>query len=208
MTMDQKNALIEQICVAARILPVITIGRGGTPAHVLASPADLARAGVRVRESSRGGDVTYHGPGQLVAYPIIDLSRHGPGRDLHRYLRALEQVVVDMLGEFGIVGRREPGLTGVWTVRGKVAAVGVAVRRWVTMHGFAVNVCPAMEHFRLIVPCGIVGRPVTSMSALLGRPVAVREVLDPLVRHAAGNLGFAEVDRQDELERARWCVWG
>lgn len=162
--------------------PVITVGRGGKAGHVLADAEALRRQGVQLRETSRGGDVTYHGPGQLVGYPILDLRRCACGPDVHRYLRDLEQVIIDMLAEFGIVGRREAGLTGVWTGAGKVAAIGVAIRRWVTMHGFAVNANPEMGHFGLIVPCGLADRAVTSMTALLGRPVGVEELVEPTIR--------------------------
>lgn len=181
--------------------PVITIGRGGSEANLRADAATLAREGVALRWTSRGGDVTYHGPGQLVGYPIIDLKHHGHGRDVHRYLRDLEQVVIDMLAEFGIVGRRVPPMTGVWTGGGKVAAIGVAIRRWVTMHGFAVNVDPQMEHFRLIVPCGLANREVTSMAALAGRPVTVEEVVEPTIRRFAAVFGFdtAGFRRLDEF---------
>ena len=170
--------------------PVITIGRGGSAANVLADAAALEREGIAMRTTGRGGDVTYHGPGQLVAYPIVDLRHHGGGRDVHRYLRDLEQVVIDMLAEFGIVGRREAGMTGVWTNGGKVAAIGVAIRRWVTFHGFAVNADPNMDHFNLIVPCGIADGEVASMSALLGRPVGVEDTIEPTIRHFAAVFGF------------------
>jgi lipoyl(octanoyl) transferase len=170
--------------------PVITVGRGAEAGHVLADATALERQGVELRETSRGGDVTYHGPGQLVGYPILDLRRRGREPDVHRYLRDLEEVVIDMLAEFGIVGRREPGLTGVWTERGKVAAIGVAVRRWVTMHGFAVNADPVMAHFGLIVPCGLADRQVTSMTALLERPVSVGEIIEPTARSFSRVFGM------------------
>jgi len=196
--------------------PVITIGRGGSGANVRADETDLERRGILLRQTGRGGDVTYHGPGQLVTYPIIDLRHHGGGRDIHRYLRDLEQVVIDMLAEFGIVGRRVAGMTGVWTSGGKVAAIGVAIRRWVTFHGFAVNADPNMDHFNLIVPCGIADLEVTSISALLGRPVGVEEIIEPTIRHFAAVFGFRlpspwQGEGGDGLEpRARigpWSAW-
>ena len=168
--------------------PVITLGRGAKAANVVASRSRLEQEGVEVHESSRGGDVTYHGPGQVVGYPILRLDLHG--KDIHRYLRDLEEVLIRTLAAFGIEGRRSPGLTGVWTDGGKVAAIGVAVRRWVTYHGFALNVCPNMEHFGLIVPCGIRHEGVTSLAALLGRPISVAEVKPLLVECMVEVFGF------------------
>lgn len=152
--------------------PVITISRRADAAsHLLATPAMLQRAGVALAETDRGGDITYHGPGQLVAYPILDLNLLNLG--LHDYMRMLEQVVIDALAVFGVTGRRDPGATGVWVDRpsgpaAKVCAMGVRVRKWVSMHGLAMNVTTNLDHFRLIVPCGLQGRPVTSLSQLLG----------------------------------------
>jgi len=152
--------------------PVVTVTRRPRAAsHVLADGAALAAAGVDLVETDRGGDVTYHGPGQLVAYPIIDLAR--AGLRLHAYVRLLEQAAIDTIARYGVVGVREPGATGVWVPTGagtmaKVCAIGVRVRKWVTMHGLALNVRPDLGHFGLIVPCGLVGRPVTSLEVLLG----------------------------------------
>lgn len=152
--------------------PVVTVTRRGAAAgHVLFSEEALAARGVELRETDRGGDVTYHGPGQLVCYPIVDLNRLG--LNLHGYMRALEEAVIGTLARFGIAGERDPAATGVW-VRdpetdgtAKVCAMGVRIRRWVTMHGLAINVDPDMGHFDLIVPCGLAGRGVTSMRRVL-----------------------------------------
>jgi len=160
--------------------PVITIGRSGTREHVLADAARLRTERVEVVEVNRGGDVTYHGPGQIVAYPIIDLHRHG--RSVHRYLRDLEEVIILALSGFGIVGHRDAQYTGVWVGTEKIAAIGVAIRRWVTTHGFALNVAPNMDHFKLIQPCGIRGRGVTSIERILGQPVNRSDVEDSLIR--------------------------
>ena len=130
---------------------------------------------------NRGGDVTYHGPGQLVGYPHLDLRRRG--RDIHRYLRDLEETVIRTLAGFGIDSFRQAGLTGVWTELGKIASIGVGVRRWVTFHGFALNVAPDLRFFEAIDPCGIAGCPVTSMTSLLARPLAVAEVIPVYRRH-------------------------
>ena len=149
---------------------------------------DDRRAGVKVRETGRGGDVTYHGPGQLVGYPILDLK---PDRkDLHRYLRDLEGVLIDALAELGVVGRRWEGYTGVWTNGGKIAAIGVRVSSgWITSHGFALNVATDLRYFDTIVPCGIRGEAVTSLERELGRTVGVAEVEAAVVRAFAARFG-------------------
>ncbi len=154
--------------------PVITIGRRpGAARHLSATPERLARLGVEVCETDRGGDVTYHGPGQLVVYPILDLNVLRLG--LHAYMRLLEGAVIEAVARFGVRAQRDPSATGVWVegVTGpepalaKVCAMGVRVRRWVSMHGLALNVSPDLSHFELIVPCGL-ERPVTSLDSLLG----------------------------------------
>ncbi len=169
--------------------PVITLGRRANRANVLVSEDELRRRGFEVHEVTRGGDVTYHGPGQIVGYPILDLNRHRLG--LRDYMRALEEVLIRAIAEFGIEGSRIDGLTGVWTPKGKVAAIGVAIRSWVTYHGFALNVDPDLSHFLAITPCGITDRPVTSMAKLLGRHVALDEVLPVVERHFRDVFGFA-----------------
>jgi lipoyl(octanoyl) transferase len=156
--------------------PVITLGvkTRNDRGHIVASADSLARQGVEVFETGRGGDVTYHGPGQLVGYPIIDLK---PDRcDVHRYVRDLEEVLIRTAAAFGIDAGRSPGLTGVWVGQDKLAAIGVRISRWVTSHGFALNVTTDLSHFDFIIPCGIVGRGVTSIQRLLGRPVPLEDV--------------------------------
>ena len=160
---------------------VLTLGvRGGAGwAHILAGADQLAARGVEVHETGRGGDVTYHGPGQIVGYPIIDLK---PDRcDVHRYVRDLEEVLIRTAGDYGIVAERVPGLTGVWVDNDKLAAIGVRIARWVTSHGFAFNVSTDLDYFNLIVPCGIAGRGVTSLDGLVGRAVDRRAVEDRIV---------------------------
>jgi len=142
---------------------VVTMGRNGHHENLLAQPDLLARSGIEFYETNRGGDVTYHGPGQIVGYPILDLREWK--RDVHLYVRAIEQVIIDALAGFGIVAGREAGATGVWTGEGKIAAIGVHISRWVTSHGFALNVDTDLNYFRYIVPCGLT-RPVTSMRKL------------------------------------------
>ena len=147
--------------------PVITLGRRGDARHVLVPRAPVLRV-------SRGGDVTYHGPGQLVGYPILDLGRRG--RDIDRYLRALEDVLIAVAGRFGLVAGRQRGLTGVWLGNDKLAAIGVGIRRWVTMHGFALNVADLRAEFAAIVPCGLAGIGVTSLEQATGRCPAMADV--------------------------------
>jgi lipoyl(octanoyl) transferase len=161
---------------------VLTLGvRGdGGRAHILATPDLLESRGVDVHETGRGGDITYHGPGQIVGYPIIDLK---PDRcDVHRYVRDLEEVIIRVAGDYGLAAERVAGLTGVWIGGEKVAAIGVRIARWITSHGFALNVTTDLDYFNLIVPCGIADRGVTSLSKLLSRPVDHREVEDRVIQ--------------------------
>ena len=161
---------------------VLTLGvRGdGGRSHILAAPDVLASRGVDVLETGRGGDITYHGPGQLVGYPIIDLK---PDRcDVHRYVRDLEEVLIRVAGDYGLTGERVAGLTGVWIGGEKVAAIGVRIARWITSHGFALNVATELDYFKLIVPCGIADRGVTSLSKLTGRTIDRRDVEDRVIQ--------------------------
>lgn len=149
--------------------PVITLGRGARREHLLAQDDQLLSAGVSVRECARGGDITYHGPGQLVGYPILSLVDHG--KDVHRYVRDLEETLIRALAKFEIEARCVRGMTGVWVGDAKVAAIGVGVKHWVTWHGFALNIEPDLSAFNWIVPCGIRDRSVTSMAQLLEGPI-------------------------------------
>jgi len=161
---------------------VLTLGvRGdGGRSHILAAPEILQSRGVEVYETGRGGDITYHGPGQIVGYPIIDLK---PDRcDVHRYVRDIEDVLIRVAADYGVTAERLAGLTGVWVGGEKVAAIGVRIARWITSHGFALNVTTDLDYFNLIVPCGIADRGVTSLSKLLGKPLDRREVEDRLVQ--------------------------
>jgi len=186
MSAERERAFVTLV---EHVPPVITLGRGARREHVLASRRRLEEEGVELVESPRGGDVTYHGPGQLVAYPIIRLDLHG--RDVHGYLRDLEAVVIALLGRLGIDAHRRQGLTGVWAGDGKIAAVGVAVRRWVTYHGLALNVSPNMSHFDLIVPCGLRDQSVTSMAALGRSDVSISQLKSILVGCLCEVFGFA-----------------
>ena len=143
--------------------------------------SQTAHGSIRTIPISRGGDITYHGPGQLVGYPILDLRRRR--RDVHGYLRKLEECLIQTVREFGLNAHRREGMTGIWTSEGKLASIGIAVRKWITMHGFALNVATDLRYFEAIDPCGIPGCPVTSMSALAQREISVAEVLPVLSRH-------------------------
>jgi len=170
--------------------PVVTIGRRGTHKHLLMSPEEMSRRGVLLREIDRGGDVTFHGPGQIVGYPIIDLRERA--RDIHAYLRDIESVIIKVLDRFSIRAGRQKGLTGVWAQQGKLAAIGVAIRRWITYHGFALNVNTDLDYFNLIVPCGIKDREVTSMATILGSQVDEQAVRGALVEEFALVFDFPD----------------
>jgi lipoyl(octanoyl) transferase len=181
---------------------VITLGvkTRDDRSHIVASPAKLKEEGVEVVETGRGGDVTYHGPGQLVGYPIIDLR---PDRcDVHRYVRDLEEMLIRAVSRFGVTAARMPGLTGVWVGDEKLAAIGVRIARWITSHGFALNVTTNLGHFDFIVPCGIADKGVTSLAHLTKFPVTVEAVV-PAVMDA-----FAEVFDRNALRSATSPVIG
>lgn len=154
--------------------PVITLGRSGKESNLRLPETALAARGIPVHRVGRGGDVTYHGPGQLVGYPIVDLTAQG--RDLHRYLRLLEETLLTTLAAFGLRGRRHPLYTGVWVDEAKIASIGIGVRHWICWHGFALNVTTDLRAFDTIVPCGLDGVTMTSMAALLGESIPLAEV--------------------------------
>jgi lipoyl(octanoyl) transferase len=176
--------------------PVITLGvrTRKDRSHVLATPSALASEGVELFETGRGGDVTYHGPGQLVGYPILDLK---PDRcDVHRYVRDLEEVMIRVAASFGVTAGRLPGLTGAWVGSQKLAAIGVRIARWITSHGFAFNVSTNLEHFDLIVPCGISDKGVTSLEALLRRPIPMEDV-EAAVAQAFSDVFGVSISRRE-----------
>ena len=178
---DRKQGLIPDHLLLLEHPHVITLGRNGHMENLLANEQVLSRAGIAFYPTDRGGDVTYHGPGQLVGYPIIDLREWR--RDVGAYARALEQAIIDTLAEYGIAAGRIPKLTGVWVGESKIAAIGVHLSRWVTSHGFALNVSTDLAYFQYIIPCGLT-RPVTSMAAL-----GVRASLDDVGQKAAAHFG-------------------
>jgi lipoyl(octanoyl) transferase len=165
--------------------PIITLGRGADEQHVLAPVAPVVRV-------SRGGDVTYHGPGQLVGYPILDLARHGA--DVHRYLRALESVLLAVAARFGVVATRRAGTTGIWIGDDKLAAIGVGLRHWVSMHGFALNVADLRAPFAAIVPCGLYGTGVTSLAEVLGHVPAWADVEAAVIAAFRSEFDFRVVE--------------
>jgi lipoate-protein ligase B len=171
----------EDILILLQHPPVVTLGRGANDRNLLLPAAELGRRGIDLERVGRGGDVTYHGPGQLVGYPIVDL---GPlGRDLHRFLRLLEATLIDTLAAFGLAGEQIAGRTGVWVEGEKVASIGVGVRRWVSWHGFALNVAADdLAGFAAIVPCGLPGVRMTSLERLLGRTVPLPQVEEEIIR--------------------------
>ena len=166
--------------------PVITLGKSGSTDHLLTSKAELEAKGISFFKIDRGGDITYHGPGQIVGYPILDLDHFFT--DIHKYLRLLEQVIIYTLADFEIIATRSPGETGVWLdvntpFARKICAMGIRASRWVTMHGFSLNVNTNLSHFDHIVPCGIYGKQVTSMAEELKKEVLQEQVKDRITHH-------------------------
>jgi lipoyl(octanoyl) transferase len=182
---ERRAARVPDLLLLLQHPPVITLGvKGdGGRANIVATSDRLAALGIAVHETGRGGDVTYHGPGQIVGYPIVDLR---PDRcDVHRYVRDLEEVMIRVCADYGVSADRIKGLTGAWVGAEKIGAIGVRISRWITSHGFAFNVSTDLDHFRLIVPCGISDRGVTSLEHASGRRVAIVDVEDALVRRFA-----------------------
>ncbi len=179
---DRKAGRIADTLLLLQHPHVLTLGvKKDGRRHILAAPDLLAARGVEVFETGRGGDVTYHGPGQLVGYPIIDLNPDR--RDVHRYVRDLEAVMIGVCAGYGLAADRVKGMSGVWLGDRKIGAIGVRISRWVTSHGFAFNVTTDLDFFNLIVPCGIADRGVTSLASQLGRSVPLAEVEDAFIRH-------------------------
>ncbi len=163
--------------------PTYTLGKAGDEQHLLASQSDLISRDIAYVPIDRGGDITYHGPGQLVGYPILHLENYK--KDVHWYLRQIEEVIIQTIAEYDIQGTRVPEYTGVWVGESKIAAIGVKVSRWVTMHGFALNVHTDLSYFNGIVPCGITDKQVGSLESLLGKPVQLEEVAEIVLKKFA-----------------------
>lgn len=180
---------------------VYTLGKSGAEENMLRSMAELLKLDAEFVKIDRGGDITYHGPGQIVGYPILDLDRHFT--DIHKYLRFLEEVIIKVCGDYGFQAGRIEGLTGVWIGEEKIAAMGIRCSRWVTMHGFAFNVNTDLSYFQHIVPCGIQNKAVTSLQKLMGREVDMNEVKEKIVLHFQKVFGvrLETMGGQAELEK-------
>ena len=175
---------LPDILILVEHAPVITLGRRGNRQHILASPEVLTAEGIQIYHVERGGEVTYHGPGQIVGYPILNLRNWR--RDISWYISSLEEVLIRTLGDFGIEGGRNRLNRGVWVRDSKVGSIGVAITRWVTYHGFSLNVSPNMDHYSLITPCGLEGTEIISLKELLGKEPDQRRVRDSISRHFQG----------------------
>ena len=190
----RKAGALDDVLLFCQHPHVLTLGRNASKKNLLASEHVLLQKGVDLRETNRGGDVTYHGPGQMVGYPILDLNRIR--RDVHWYVRTLEEAMIRASADFGVSAYRVPGKTGIWVQppgnipEEKLAAIGVHISRWVTSHGFAYNVSTDLRYFDLIIPCGIAGRKATSLEKLLERGVSLDEVRPRLIGHFAELFSF------------------
>jgi len=171
--------------------PVYTLGKSGDDNHLLAGKADLEQQGIDLHHIDRGGDVTFHGPGQLVGYPIMNIA--GERADVHQYLRTIEEVIIRTLAGYGIAGTRDSDFTGVWVGNNKIAAIGIKVAHWVTMHGFALNVNTDLTYFDRIIPCGIFHKGVTSMERLLGRTIPLEDIAGQIIIHSGEIFGVHPV---------------
>jgi lipoyl(octanoyl) transferase len=198
LVQKRKQGLIPNQLLILEHPHVITLGRNGRLQNLLANQDALRRAGIAFFSTDRGGDVTYHGPGQVVGYPIFDLREWK--RDVVAYVRALEQVLIDTLQDFGVAAGRIPSLTGVWVEGKKIAAIGVHISRWITSHGFALNAAPDLSCFQYIIPCGL-ARPVTSMAELGARPPRA-ELIASLARHFSEQFGLDIVEPVRASEEA------
>lgn len=161
--------------------PVFTIGRTGSRTNILVENNVLEAYKICIYEVDRGGDITYHGPGQIVVYPILDLKEYK--KDIHFYLRNLELVIINFLDKYGIKGKRRNNSTGVWVDQEKIASIGIGVSKWISYHGFSINISPELEYFSMINPCGLVGQKVTSLSKILDKPVSTQEIKNALIRN-------------------------
>ncbi len=175
----KKNGFDKDVLLLLEHPPTITLGRSGKLSHLLVNETALKSRGIDLWNVDRGGDITFHGPGQLVGYPILSLRVRE--RDVHRYMRNLEESLIRLLARYGIEGMRDERFTGVWTQTGKIAAMGVHISRWVTRHGFALNVNTDLSFYDLIVPCGIVGKGVTSVQKHLSRTVDMKEIAEQYI---------------------------
>lgn len=196
----RKNGEIGDTLLLLEHPPTFTIGRKGNKGHLLINERYLSERGIHFEEISRGGDITFHGPGQLVGYPIMDLNTKG--RDVHKYLRGLEELIVLVLKDFGIEANRIDGLTGVWVEGHKIASIGVGVKRWVTYHGFALNVNTELSYFDMIVPCGIPDVKMTSLARRLKQKeeIQIEDVEEAVVKSFIKTFGFENAKVVDAFD--------
>ena len=180
--------------------PTITTGRKGNTENLLVRKEYLEKHGVSFVHASRGGDITFHGPGQIVGYPILNLKNHG--MDIRKHLRSIEEVIIRTLRDFDIEGRRIDGVTGVWAKKSKIASIGIAIRKWVTYHGFALNVSTNLDYFDLILSCGITDVRITSIGSWLGNEENVRmdDVTRSVIKNFMGVFGFENFTLKDKKE--------
>ena len=180
--------------------PTITTGRKGNTGNLLVRKEYLEKHGISFIHASRGGDITFHGPGQIVGYPILNLKNHE--MDIRKHLRSIEEVIIRTLGDFEIEGRRIDGVTGVWVKRSKIASIGIAIRKWVTYHGFALNVSTNLDYFELILSCGITDVRITSIGSWLGNEESIRmdEVTQSVIKNFMGVFGFKDFILKDQKE--------
>ena len=198
VAMRQREEIVDQLLLLQHT-SVFTLGRGGDRGNLLASPDQLSASRIRFYETNRGGDITYHGPGQLVGYPILHLGEGN--RDVRKYVTKLEEVLIRTVREFGVEAQRLENNRGIWVGNEKLAAIGVRIARWVTSHGFALNIDPDMTHYRMITACGLPDRGVTSLRKLTKEPIVVEEVTPVVMRH------FADVfDRELQVRRPEMKV--
>jgi len=188
----RRLGLIDESLIVAEHNPVFTVGRSGSIENLLADESELLARGIKVLRVDRGGDITFHGPGQIVVYPIVDLKRRG--RDLHIYMRDLEEAVINFLKAYSVASNRIPGRTGVWVGQAKIAFIGVASSGWVTYHGLSVNIDVDRSYFSMINPCGLKGLTVTGLKEVLGRPVDISQVRNDLIEECSRIFG---VDKDD-----------
>lgn len=198
----RQQGKIDDVLLILEHPPVITVGLNGKDANILVAEEVLGESGVQVFHINRGGDVTYHGPGQIVGYPILDLNNHG--RDIRSYIRRIEEIFIRLLREeFDITAGRDPAYPGVWVGNDKIVAVGCAMKRWVSMHGFAFNVNTILEHFRWIISCGISNKGVTSLEILLGRQFDLKTAEDMVISYFAAVFDVEPilVDKDEYYQR-------
>lgn len=203
----KEGKLKQEVLIFLQHPPTITVGKRGSSEEILLDLKEIEKRGIKIYRIGRGGRVTYHGPGQIVGYPIISLSLYG--KDLHLYLRLLEEVIIKTCQDFGIRAQRKEGSTGVWVEEKKVASIGIQVKNWISMHGFAFNVNCSLEYFRLIQPCGMSADVMSSLNLLLGKNPDIKEVEEKLISNFASvfkfeikNLTLKELEKKVGLSPA------